>query len=84
VWDLGSLPRCAKIQFNPDLHCLQERAYVTGLRAANFVIEELGVGEKIDILQVEEDEPHIAFGKEANKLMRSVLGAVGIEGLLLP
>ena len=35
----------------PLLH-LQERAYVTGLRAANFVIAELGMGKKVDILQV--------------------------------
>lgn len=30
----------------------QERAYVTGLQAANLVIERLGVGEQGPILQV--------------------------------
>lgn len=30
----------------------QERAYVTGLRAANFVIDELGDGSRADILPV--------------------------------
>ena len=35
-------------------------------------------------LQVEDDEPHIAFGKQANKILRSALQATGLEASLLP
>lgn len=37
----------------------QERAYVTGLRAATLVTGELGVGQAAEVKDVEEDEPHI-------------------------
>lgn len=51
----------------------QERAYVTGLMAANYVIECLNQGTKAKILQVEEDEAHIAFGKAIAKQRRALL-----------
>jgi uncharacterized protein with NAD-binding domain and iron-sulfur cluster len=58
----------------------QERAYVTGLTAANLVVDSLGVGQQAKILDVEPDEPHIAFGKELNRGVRGVLEAVGLPG----
>ena len=41
----------------------QERAYVTGLVAASMVCDVLGQGKPAVVLDVEEDEAHIALGK---------------------
>ena len=49
----------------------QERALVTGLMAANLVIDTLGKGRKATILEVEKDEAHIMLGKEVNKALKS-------------
>jgi uncharacterized protein with NAD-binding domain and iron-sulfur cluster len=49
----------------------QEKAYVTGLEAANLVIEKFGRGEKAQIIPVEADEPHIQIGRLLNKSLRS-------------
>ena len=54
------------------LGCLQERAYVTGLRAANLVIGRLGKGQPAPILDTEADEPHLAFGKAAARTLRGL------------
>lgn len=48
----------------------QEKAYVTGLEAANAVIEQFGIGTPARILPVEPDEPHIAFARSANRTVR--------------
>jgi uncharacterized protein with NAD-binding domain and iron-sulfur cluster len=48
----------------------QERALVTGLKAANLVVEKLGVGMPATILNVEEDEVHIAAAKRVNALLK--------------
>jgi uncharacterized protein with NAD-binding domain and iron-sulfur cluster len=48
----------------------QEKAYVTGLEAANRVIEQLGVGTPAQIIGVEPDEPHIEFARTANRALR--------------
>lgn len=61
----------------------QERAYVTGLTAANLVVERLGVGRKAVVLDVEPDEPHIAAGKQVNQAFRGVLNALSIKSPLL-
>ena len=50
----------------------QERALVTGLMAANLVIDTLGKGRKATILEVEKDEAHIMLGKEVNKALKSL------------
>ena len=50
----------------------QEKAYVTGLEAANLVIEQLGVGNKANIIPVEADEPHIQIARMINKTVRDV------------
>ena len=54
----------------------QERAFVTGLTAANLVIDRLGVGAKAVVKDVEPDEPHIAAGRAAVRTVRDVLGNV--------
>lgn len=50
----------------------QEKAYVTGLEAANFVISNLGQGTPACILPVEADEPHIQVAREVNKIVRQI------------
>jgi uncharacterized protein with NAD-binding domain and iron-sulfur cluster len=50
----------------------QEKAYVTGLEAANLAVDYLGEGLKADILAVEEDELHIQSLRKANKVLREV------------
>lgn len=61
----------------------QERAYVTGLRAANLVVEELGVGRAAEILDVEEDEPHVkASGGERWMIGWWVMKGVAVAGVV--
>ncbi len=48
----------------------QEKAYVTGLEAANLVIERFGMGAKANIIPVEPDEPHIQVARTINKTLR--------------
>ena len=62
---------------------MQERAYVTGLRAANMVIDKFRVGLPASILPVEPDEPYIAALKGANKAVKSSLDAFGIRSPFL-
>ncbi len=49
----------------------QEKAYVTGLEAANLVIQRCGHGTPAPIIPVEADEPHIQLGRSLNRLVRS-------------
>lgn len=48
----------------------QEKAYVTGLEAANLVITYLGEGTPAKILPVEADEAHIQVARAVNKTVR--------------
>ena len=50
----------------------QEKAYVTGLEAANLVVEQLG-GNPATIIPVEPDEPHIKLGREINQNLRKII-----------
>ncbi|MBD2459026.1 FAD-dependent oxidoreductase [Nostoc sp. FACHB-87] len=50
----------------------QEKAYVTGLEAANFVMSYLGEGQTAEILPVHEDEVHIKIGRSLNETVRNV------------
>ncbi len=49
----------------------QEKAYVTGLEAANQVISRFGRGSKAAIIPVEADEPHIQLARTLNQTVRS-------------
>ena len=49
----------------------QEKAYVTGLEAANRVIALLGQGTRADIIPVVPDEPHIQIARQINRALRS-------------
>jgi uncharacterized protein with NAD-binding domain and iron-sulfur cluster len=45
----------------------QEKAYVTGLEAANRAIAQLGLGNPAPIIPVEPDEPHVQVGRSLNR-----------------
>jgi uncharacterized protein with NAD-binding domain and iron-sulfur cluster len=49
----------------------QEKAYVTGMEAANLVIESQGVGTPTRIIPVVPDEPHIQWLRQINRTLRS-------------
>jgi uncharacterized protein with NAD-binding domain and iron-sulfur cluster len=49
----------------------QEKAYVTGLEAANRVISLYGHGAKAQILPVEADESHIQIARSLNQTVRN-------------
>jgi uncharacterized protein with NAD-binding domain and iron-sulfur cluster len=48
----------------------QEKAYVTGLEAANAAIARFGIGRKAEIIPIEADEPHIQIARTVNKSLR--------------
>ncbi len=50
----------------------QEKAYVTGLEAANLAIDLLGSGEKAEIIPVEPDEEHIKVLRTVNRSIREL------------
>jgi uncharacterized protein with NAD-binding domain and iron-sulfur cluster len=50
----------------------QEKAYVTGLEAANLVVSYLGEGQLSEILPVEEDEVHIQVARKLNQTVRDL------------
>ncbi|WP_088890270.1 hydroxysqualene dehydroxylase [Leptolyngbya ohadii] len=50
----------------------QEKAYVTGLEAANQVIDRFRRGTAADILPIEPDEPHIQVARNLNRSIREV------------
>ncbi|KAF3787036.1 Phytoene dehydrogenase [Nymphaea thermarum] len=54
----------------------QEKAYVTGLEAANSVVDHLGEGEFAKIIAVEEDEPHIEALRSLNRNVNDIRSQV--------
>lgn len=50
----------------------QEKAYVTGLEAANLVIQEFGIGIEANIIPIEADEPHIQVARTINKAVKNL------------
>ncbi|GJD17876.1 amine oxidase [Rivularia sp. IAM M-261] len=48
----------------------QEKAYVTGLEAANLVISQLGEGTYANVLPIEQDEAHIQTLRQVNRNWR--------------
>ncbi len=61
----------------------QEKAYVTGLEAANLAIAYFGHGSKAHIFPVEPDEAHIQFARTLNKTVRG-LGKTFLPDFWLP
>ena len=56
---------------------------MTGLAAANMVVDTLGVGQNADILPVEADEPHIVAGRLINRTFKSAVKGLGIKSPFL-
>ena len=54
----------------------QEKAYVTGLEAANHVIERCGQGKKANIIPVEPDEWPMQVGRSLNQAWRNGIQSV--------
>ncbi len=54
----------------------QEKAYVTGLEAANRAIAHLRHGSPATILPIELDEPHIAIARTVNRSLRDLVSQV--------
>jgi uncharacterized protein with NAD-binding domain and iron-sulfur cluster len=61
----------------------QEKAYVTGLEAANHVIDCCGVGQKAQIQPVAPDEPHIQLARSLNRTVRQI-GNAALPQFWLP
>ncbi|WP_415354700.1 hydroxysqualene dehydroxylase [Leptolyngbya sp. FACHB-1624] len=61
----------------------QEKAYVTGLEAANRVIEQFRMGSPAPIIPVEPDEPHIDIARTTNRMLRDWASRV-LPSLWLP
>lgn len=61
----------------------QEKAYITGLEAANLAIAHLHHGTRAAILPVEPDEPHIQIARSLNQTIRH-LGKTLIPDVWLP
>lgn len=56
----------------------QEKAYVTGLEAANLVIQQFRQGNMAQILPIEADEPHIQLARSVNENLKSLLKFIGL------
>ncbi|MCM1983086.1 hydroxysqualene dehydroxylase [Lyngbya confervoides] len=50
----------------------QEKAYVTGLEAANQVIAQQGQGQPATIVPVEDDEPHVQWARTVNRTIQAI------------
>jgi uncharacterized protein with NAD-binding domain and iron-sulfur cluster len=50
----------------------QEKAYVTGLEAANLVVDYFKQGQPAPIIPVEPDEPHIQIARDFNQTARNL------------
>ncbi|XP_010918125.2 uncharacterized protein [Elaeis guineensis] len=61
----------------------QEKAYVTGLEAANRVIDYLGEGDFAKIIAVEEDEPHIETLRSLNRRVTELKAQIPFSDFFL-
>ena len=56
----------------------QEKAYVTGLEAANRAIALCQIGQTADIIPIVPDEPHIQGARQLNQWGRSLMTQMGL------
>ncbi|MGD2182328.1 hydroxysqualene dehydroxylase [Lusitaniella coriacea] len=60
----------------------QEKAYITGLEAANLVIEQFGFGKEAEIIPIEPDEPHIQVARTINTSWRNLMQSFILDSRL--
>jgi uncharacterized protein with NAD-binding domain and iron-sulfur cluster len=61
----------------------QERAYVTGLTAANLVCSQLRQGSQALVRPVEPDELHIELGRRLNRAVKRAIASTGFKSPFL-
>ncbi|KAH7690045.1 Phytoene desaturase (zeta-carotene-forming) protein [Dioscorea alata] len=61
----------------------QEKAYVTGLEAANRVVDYFGDGSLAKIIAVEEDEPHIETLRSINRRLAELRAELPLSDFFL-
>ena len=54
----------------------QEKAYVTGLEAANLVIQQFNMGQPAKIIPLEPDEPQIQFARRINHFAKNIVNSL--------
>ena len=57
---------------------------MTGLEATNAVVDHLGVGRPVDIIPLEQDEPHIQALRQINGRAKSIVSSLPGADWLLP
>ncbi|MBA0562230.1 hypothetical protein Golob_007292 [Gossypium lobatum] len=62
---------------------LQEKSYVTGLEAANRVVDYLEEGSLAKVIPVEEDEPHIEALRSLNRRLNEIISQVPLSSYFL-
>eukprot|EP00850_Spirogloea_muscicola_P017144 SM000144S00692 [mRNA] locus=s144:355887:359851:+ [translate_table: standard] len=61
----------------------QEKAYVTGLEAANNVVRHFGEGRLANIIPVEDDEVHVSMLRALNRQARAALSQLPFASFFL-
>lgn len=61
----------------------QEKAFVTGLLAANAAASSLGLKSQVEVIPVEEDEAHITAGKSAAQALSQAARSLGLRSPFL-
>ncbi|XWS24682.1 hypothetical protein CRYUN_Cryun27aG0003600 [Craigia yunnanensis] len=61
----------------------QEKSYVTGLEAANRVVDYLEEGSFAKVIPVEEDEPHIEALRNLNRRLNEIISQVPLSSYFL-
>ena len=61
----------------------QEKAYVTGLEAANRVVDFVEEGSFAKIVPVEEDEPHVEALRGLNRRIGEIRSQLPLDGFFL-
>lgn len=81
---VSTLPACLLPRFYGFIPVSTEKAFVTGVEAANAVVEYLGAGRPIEIIPLEQDEPHIQALRQVNGRAKNLVSTLPGAGWLLP
>ena len=61
----------------------QEKAFVTGLEAANRVVDHLDQGELAEIIPVDADEPHVQELRRINEAAKGLMSQLPFSQFFL-